>query len=334
MNRCAEVPFILTIDAEPDGHFLDRGRRDRWRGLERMVPEIQALRDRISRATGTPATFTWNWRLDPQITETYGTAGWGLERYAELAETLRREGDELGVHTHAYRWSRGSEAWIADYGNQEWIETCLRTAVDAYREILGTPPRTSSMGDNWLNGETVSLLEQLGIRHELTLQPRLPVRAFRQDLGRFTGARVDSSAVAPAPFQPSEGDVLKAGPRRRDGIWLIPLSVGRCPFGPGTPAGWRRRLPTLLGWRRTLSQLYLRLGPAQLAGAFEDILTEEARPYFNFGIRSSLALAQGALGRFRRSLDFMLGHRQAKRFNFCTPARALELLGLGPSPAP
>src|SRR5436190_22688751 len=88
-----EVPIVVLVDAEPDGRSLDRSDEGAWKGFERLVELLPALRERLAVATGAPAALTWGLRMDPQIARVWGSAGWLADGYADARAALQREGD-------------------------------------------------------------------------------------------------------------------------------------------------------------------------------------------------------------------------------------------------
>src|SRR4030095_13110011 len=100
--------------------------------LERMA----RFRRDVSR-DGHTAHFAWFFRLDPQIAETYGAADWPFRRHAAAVRGLEAAGDEIGIHTHGYRWDRERGVWIQDHGNLLWVEHCVRLSFETFRGALG-----------------------------------------------------------------------------------------------------------------------------------------------------------------------------------------------------
>lgn len=103
--RRRETPVVVCVDVEPDACMVDGDDHDSWLGFERLLERTPHLRSRLATATatGAPVAFTWFLRMDPQVADAWGSAGWVAETYrAELA-ALTESGDELALHPHTYR---------------------------------------------------------------------------------------------------------------------------------------------------------------------------------------------------------------------------------------
>ena len=326
------IPIILRIDAEPDGLFIDRERPLPWQGYERSVEYLQQLRNRIASVTGSPAHFTWLFRLDQQVAETYGSAEWPLMRYGGQISADEASGDELGVHVHPYRWSEGGRNWIADYGDQAWVESCVRGSLATFRTHQGRVAQSFTMGDDWMN-DTMQLLESLGVRYELTIPSGTRARTLERPNGQYRGAAPDYRDVPRGPWRPSADDFrLPATDSRSDGILAIPLSTF-IPQGRTRPR-WKPRaaVAQLLGRRPRprprpkSNRLNLESGPRHFPRTFEYELATRERLHFLFAIRTSIFSDPQALERMTAGLDYILAHPQAQRFIFATPRETIELL--------
>ncbi len=163
------IPILISIDAEPDGTFIDPKQRVSWHGFERSEAVIEQWREDLERVTGREVHVTWMVRLDPQIEKVYGSLQWGVENYGRRLERSARQGDEIGLHVHTYRWDSAKNKWVVDYSNQDWVERCVELGYQAFTDALGRRPRSFSMGSSWLNQPTVRKLEDLGILYDLSL---------------------------------------------------------------------------------------------------------------------------------------------------------------------
>lgn len=323
------VPVLICIDVEPDEREISlRGRED-WRGFEATRRLLNSFRPRAAAATGGPAAFSWFVRMDAQVAAAYDSPAWAAARYAGEFEGLRAEGDELGLHTHPWRWDGGQGKWVADFGDQRWVDHCVRLSFRAFEEAFGRRCASFRFGDRWMNDATLRLVEELGAAFDLTLEPG---RAGAPEVlpgERLTGAFPDYARVPREPYRPSPSDFREradAGARAR--LWLIPLSTGLMPPWPRAPlyrrAVWRLRY----GPRRHLP-LYLALDPAYFRPAAEEILRRPGRPYLCLPLRADDALRPETARRVSDNLDFLLSHTLAARFSFDTPARAVARLAEG-----
>jgi hypothetical protein len=67
------ILVIMVIDIEPDGFFIDRGRPVPWVGYENTYKFFRQLRAILAAKTGAPVHYSWVFRMDPQVDETYGS---------------------------------------------------------------------------------------------------------------------------------------------------------------------------------------------------------------------------------------------------------------------
>jgi hypothetical protein len=217
------IPIAIIIDVEPDERETDLSAPRDWEGFEKTSEFFKKLRPQLENATQEAANFSWFFRMDPQIAKTYGTPEWVAKRYPELIEEFTAAGDELGLHPHAWRWDEASSDWIADLGNQEWVNHCIRMGFEAFEKSFKRPCRSFRFGNHWMNDVTLELVERLGARFELTVEPGQK-KFFVLD--RYTGSLPDYLNVPRRPYRPSKRDF-----RQRDlwggrKLWMIPQSTG------------------------------------------------------------------------------------------------------------
>ena len=97
------IPVVLCIDVEPDDRQIAPADARPWRGFEGLRAWMGALRPRLPAPAGAPR-FSWFVRVDRQVAEAFGSPAWALAHYAREIGALQLAGDELGIHSHAYRW--------------------------------------------------------------------------------------------------------------------------------------------------------------------------------------------------------------------------------------
>lgn len=315
------IPVLICIDVEPEAREIELGGREDWKGFEAAWSLFRSRRARAEEATGRPAHFSWFVRMDPQVAAAYDSPAWAAARYAREFETLRAEGDEVGLHAHPWRWDGGRGRWVADFGDQPWVSHCVRLSFRAFEEAFGRRCDSFRFGDGWMNEETLRLVEALGARFDLTLEPgSTPAPAVsRGELS--TGAFPDYTRVPREPYRPSPGDFRAPGKSGR--LWLIPLSTGLAPAWPPAPllrrAVWRFRYG-----RPRQYPLFLAHDPASFRRLAEEILRSPGRPYLCLPLRTDDASNPLRAARLRENFDFLLRHPLAARLSFDTPAEAVS----------
>jgi hypothetical protein len=204
----SQLPVLIVIDVEPNEIYVEPNRGLAWTGFERALEVFGRFREENG------AHFTWVYRMDPQIELGYGSASWPATHYARETAALVAAGDDIGLHPHGFRWSETEQRWTVPLDDQDWLDECLRLAADAFDRTLGRRCTTFRYGDRWMSRRTLALLEELGARYDLTLEPGhpvVPISRFR----RGTGDLPDFVDVPSTPFHPS----------RKDGLLCIPMTT-------------------------------------------------------------------------------------------------------------
>ena len=218
--------IALTIDVEPDERRYDPASRPRWIGFETLLAEVPHFRAQLAKATGAPVHFTWLVRLDQQIKRTYGRPDWPLEQYRREIEELRSAGDEIGVHTHSWKWDEAGGDWVAEHGDPEWVGRCVDESLATYRRATGRPARAFIHGDHFLSNDVIRRLDRAGVVCDMTLEPGQVAMAQMLARERATGSLPDFARVPRVPYRPSWTNFKKPGVWRRRRLWMAPITTG------------------------------------------------------------------------------------------------------------
>jgi len=324
-----KIPVIFCLDGEPDPRKTTPGNPIPWVGFERAVPFFEDLRSRLTALSGRPARYSWFFRLDPQIKDTYGTAQWPLEQYAAAIEEFLAAGDEIGVHPHAFKWNEADKAWTGHYGDQEWVDYCVRMCFEAYEDFFGKTCRLIRFGDRWLNNESLRFAEKMGAQYDLTPEPgypRQPASLMMKIVGeKFTDDLPDFRTVPHEPYRPSAADFSVADPVKTDGLWIIPLTTGMIsPKGGRLERLYARmfRPAHLRPWNATLNL-------NQRPDHFRIMLYQwlETARYLAPVMRSDIFTVRAHAENLKANLETLLSHPKAADFVFTTPQEAMCALG-------
>jgi hypothetical protein len=318
VERAPRIPIVLCIDVEPDPRVLPQTDAPPWVGFEETDLYFGAVRLRWLALTGAPPHLCWFLRMDPQIAACYEASDFAVRCYPVNLSELTRHGDELGLHVHGSRFDAGRAAFVVDNGNAAWMEHCVRSSLEAYREAFDSPCRSFRFGDGWTSQAAFDLLEELGVLYELTAEPGAPARpCLVPGEALFTGALPGWAGIPTRPYRPARGDYRTPDPARRDGLWIIPMSSGN-----GVNAS-QETTPD-----RPVRTLNLTLEPDIFRAIAERILTTEQRPYLGLMVRSEAILDAMHRRRIDENLEMLATHRLANRFRLSRPDEALALLGL------
>jgi hypothetical protein len=221
----APLPVVLCCDVEPDLRTFKRGVAGRWTAFEELLPRIQALRERVANLTGVAASFSWFLRMDPQVADTWGSPGWVAEQYATAFADLESHGDQLGLHTHTWRWHAGAGGWVRDQ-DPAWEEHCVDVALRAFETAYGQSCLAHRGGDRYLSGGMLRRLEANGVAVDLTVEPDKPPEGALAKHEMVTGLTPDYRGVPRTPYRSTPDAFPAADPTSRSGPLLIPLASG------------------------------------------------------------------------------------------------------------
>lgn len=320
---------MICIDIEPDERAIDPRVRADWTGFEKSFEFFSELRPRLETATGSPVHFSWFLRMDPQVTHTYGSPDWVVTRYPRLIKDLEAAGDELGIHTHAWRWDEKSQNWVSDFGNPQWIDHCVRSSFDAFRASMNRKCRSFRFGDHWTNDQTVGLLEELGARFDLTVEPGSARTILTGD--PFTGSFPDFMRIPQIPYRPGKKDFKKRGVWRKRDLWIIPISSGSTasptPSATSSPRrGWPARLASQPSPPNEYMSLILSFDPSTFSRVGNRLLSDLRKPYLALPARTDMAVGPPQRFNLERNIDYLLSHPLVKDFVFETPEEAIKRL--------
>jgi hypothetical protein len=222
-----KTPIVICIDVEPDERLIDPKLREPWTGFDATFEFFNKARLRFQAATGQPVHFSWFLRMDPQIAHSYGSADWVVRQYASLIEGIRRAGDAIGLHIHAWRWEESLGNWVVDL-DQAWVDHCVRLGFESFQASLNETCAYFRFGDLWINDATLALIAELGARIDLTPEPGQ--RGCRAD-EFFAESYIDTSEMPRRPYHPSKSDFRKPD-ESAEQLWIIPITTGSTDWSP------------------------------------------------------------------------------------------------------
>jgi hypothetical protein len=340
------IPVILCVDCEPDLPVWAPGEPSAWDGFARMTDSSDHLRDQLERATGAPAHFSWALRMDPQIRATYGACAYLPERFPAFFESVERHGDTLGVHPHAWRWDATGGDWVAEHDDVGWVETCLGSAFESFRDVFGRTPAVHRFGSGFMSTTVMNRVRVEGVPFDLTLEPGEPrIPAGRRWGAVWHGDIPDYADIPRSPYAPDRSDFRRAERGSAgDGFLAVPLSSGR--YAPpsrvamprpsaaarlahpvrsarGVTRRIRSRAPEarrppyrlLAMWREWRT-------PVDFWDAAFAAVEQVERPYLAFAVRSDVGLPGGTGEHFDAIMAALLEDRRASRLAFTTLDRA------------
>jgi hypothetical protein len=327
-----QIPVIISIDVEPDEPEIDIALRAPWQGFVETHKYFSELRPQLKMATGSEVCFSWFLRMDPQIEFGYGSASWVIEQYREIVSDLEMKKDELGVHIHAYRWDEASRGWIEDYGDQEWVNTCVTTAFNCFQKALKRPCKSASFGDGWGSNEAIELMEGLGAEFYLSIEPGADFSGLHLGHG-VTGRWPDYRSAPSHIYRPSRINFLQADARSERNMWMIPLSAGKYDGVKALRFSRLKRLVKVLGIDRQRNNecqtLRLDTPTKSFRRTVDGLFKISKASYLSLVVRSEVCARSSRRARLERNIEYLRSHPQARNFRFVTPAEAVRLVTSG-----
>lgn len=329
------IPAVYAFDVEPDPRMVYGNDPADWRGFGDSLELAEELRRALAPLQPEAPTFAWMLRLDPQMERAYGRADWLARTYRDTFARLRERGDEIGVHTHFFRWDEPLADWVTVTDDPAWRRSCLEMALGAYRDTFGEPAAVHSCGDRWFSADVAEVLEEQGARIDLTVEPGLEARATYVESEFERGGTPDFTRALRRVWRPSRGDVLEEDRERGFALLAIPVSTSRFPRYLDLGRRIYRVKAALRGEKGTRDdreQRFARACPAHRSYVFRIAIRRLRREFSPRHFHFVLRAAQASDARLRRRLIancvWLARQGAAAPVVFQSPSRALTTLGL------
>lgn len=321
LSAAPTVPILFCIDVENNDFDPARDDPTPWTHLEACFDQLGAYRCRLEQATGKSVALTWAVRADPQVAAIYGDLDWGLRTYASKWHELSAVGDDIGLHPHPQLWSEVVQGWCGGQDDAVWIEKVVRDSFEAYCRVLGRAPQTLRFGNRFMNQNISQVIESLGMRFDLTLEPGYTGRDGSLAWHRAPGRCPDYFEVPRVPYRAVADNYREPAAARGAGIWHIPMSTA--PVGSAAPLSrgphYRAVAPSLF----TYEVLHMSLSPELFRRAVDHLLNESPRPYLAVVIRCDMI----HMPEVWANLETLRTHPMAGRFVFSNADQLLTQLG-------
>ncbi len=320
-HRCSHdmIPTCICIDVEPDGVQIPHRGPAPWTGYATIVALMERLRTRLEEATGVTPRFAWFLRMDPQIGQSHGRADFAVDAFADRIGQLQGHGDVFGIHVHPLRWCDQRSLWFHDFADPAWLTHCVESSFEAYTGAFGSRPVLHRFGARFLSNEVVALLENLGTRADLTLEPGLSASTFPPRDAPMTGTLPDFRRVPRAPYRPARDDFRRADTRESRGLVMVPMSSTR--RRPDKPLWWEMARMIRRGFRPKSLPLHpWRAWPSPQL--YWDLVAQHLNsmrlPYLAFAVRTD-APGSESVARLREVMDLLPRHPLVRRLHFVDP---------------
>ena len=328
------IPVVLCVDVEPDKPFNHRSSPMPWEGYQRGVEWATEFRTELQCLSAAPVHLSWFYRMDPQVETLHGDPGWAISNYRDSFEALQRAGDEAGLHVHPFRWSDTADSWIQDYGNQDWVEHSVRMAFDSFRQETGRDCVSFRFGDRWMNNRTFRLLESLGVRHDMTLEPGSRKMPSYHGNKPYTGFIPDQRKVPQHIYRPAKNDYRRSDASRTNAPFVMPVSTA--PIHLASKKVYRK--PAACAWpfhrlfnRQRVSHWTHTLNIAAEPAVFRSVLGHQLQTlrsnYLVMPSRAHIFTSTEFVDNACTNLRSLFADYGDRSFVFTTPAGALACLG-------
>lgn len=226
MASAQPVLVVFMMDVEPDERVI-RKVTHRWPGLDSAARYLIDQRPRLEDAIGGPVKFNWLLRMDPQIEGAYGAPDWCVSAHRDIFDQLAEAGDCFGLHVHTWRRAKRffRTTWLADYEDEACIEHCIRASHETFTATFGHAPVAFSMGDNFMTNHIMGVMEDLGVRIDVTMSSGINYAKKLVSREQTAGHLPDYRNTPAHPFRPSRADVMGPGDESYP-IWEVPVTSG------------------------------------------------------------------------------------------------------------
>jgi hypothetical protein len=176
-----------------------------------------------------------------------------------------------------------------------------------------------------MNNETMALLESVGVKFDLTIEPGKKAKPTLNSEELHTGSLPDYMRTPTLPYRPSRQDFRKESRAEGRGLWVIPLSTGRL---AGRFSGLKRAARALrILSRYEAIELNLGIEGPVFQGVINRLLDRRGKLYLATVVRTDIGIHALRRANMDQNVNYLLSHPLKNRFNFVRPEDAIKMLG-------
>lgn len=329
------IPTFLSVHVEPDAYQVGRTGPTTWDGYDAVDEILSTLRTSLTQAVGGQPNFTWLFRMDPQIQATCPSAAHAAAAFRDRVDRLAQLGDRFGLHIHPLKWSDDRNLWVHEFADRTFVRRCIVTAVEAFTQAFGEPPRVHSFGAGLFSDDMIETLDELDVWIDISADRHYaskaglahpPDVATGVDKAPIIGSKIDCSRVPSYPYRPSHDNARRVD--QRHGRQLVVLPLTAVPRQPDRPL-WRRvarriryGLPTPL---MTLYTAKTWPSPRDFWDVLERHIDSMSHPYVALGVRTDKP-GSAADANVRALFEHLPDHPIASRLEFVDPVHGVPPL--------
>jgi hypothetical protein len=256
------------------------------------------------------------------------------ERFGDVLAELRSDGDAIGIHAHAFRWSSPRSRWVTALSDEAWTVECIDVAVESFGTAFGERPLLHCFGSSYFSQAIAARLEEHGLLADFTLEPGVvpwhPVREGQE----FEGEAIDFRGVPRRAYRPDVEDWRRPAGEQGMALVLVP-HTSTAPRRDGPLArrigrsirrGFRTPPLIITPWMRGTA-------PIMYWDHVTRALAHRDTTHFCCSIRTD-APSMPASQRVRDCLLSFAEHPLARRLVFSDPIATCQQLGLGRPTSP
>lgn len=329
------IPAFLSVHVEPDAYQVGPTGPAAWDGYDAVDEILSTLRTSLARAVGGQPSFTWLFRMDPQIQATCSSGAHAVTAFRDRVDRLAQLGDRFGLHIHPLRWSDERNLWVHEFADRTFTRGCIVSAVETFTQAIGEPPRVHSFGAGMFSDDAIETLDELDVWIDMSADRQFASKAGLAhpvdvasgvDTAPIVGSKVDCSRIPPYPYRPSHDNARRVDQRRGRQIVVVPMSA--VPRHPDRPK-WRRVARRVrYGLGTPMMTMYTARtwpNPRDFWDVLERHLDSMRHPYVAIGVRTDKPGSK-ADATVRALFEQLPDHPIASRLEFVDPVAGVPPL--------
>jgi len=198
-----------------------------WKSINN-VQEIKQICNSVKDSKSNTAKITWFTRSDEHLKIIFNDYAYPLRNFWDLWKQLRHQGDEIGWHSHLWRWSNQNKCWYQEVSDNKWISHCLEKGYKEFIELTKNVTSTR-MGWGFHNNFTMKKINDLGLIVDLSASPGLKHVGSPDERGSHFLNSYDWSITQDHPYLPSLQDYRRPAEKNEQSLDILEIPVTTAP---------------------------------------------------------------------------------------------------------